>query len=67
MRRRHCVRYSGGGFFPVLIALFGTAAVVSTVSSNVHITLPAVWAQLLIGVGITAVLLGVGYLTVWRG
>lgn len=66
MRHRHCYRRRGGGgwFF---VALFAAAAVVSTASSNVHITLPAVWAQLLIGVGITAVLLGVGYLTVWRG
>lgn len=64
---RHCRRYTGGGFFPVLMALFGTATVVSTVSSNVHIVMPAVWAQMLIGVGIVVVLLGVGWLTVRKG
>lgn len=66
MRHRHCYRRRGGGgwFF---LALFAAAAVVSTASSNVHITLPGVGAQLLIGVGITAVLLGVGYVLVWKG
>jgi hypothetical protein len=51
----------------VLIVLFGGAASIANTTANIHITAPAVWVQLLIGVGVVAVLAGVGYLTVWKG
>lgn len=65
MRRRYCRRRGGGGWF--FVALFGAAAVISNAAANVHITAPAVWVQLLIGVGVTVALLGVGYLYIWKG
>jgi hypothetical protein len=61
---RHCRRRTNAWFF---LVLFGAAAVVSSAASNVHIVMPTVWVQLLIGVGVVAVLAGVGYLLVWKG
>lgn len=61
---RHCRRRTNAWFF---LALFAGVAVVSSAASNVHITAPAVWVQLLIGAGVVAVLAGVGYLLVWKG
>lgn len=61
---RHCRRRTNAWVF---LALFAGAAVVSSATANVHIVMPTVWVQLLIGVGVVAALAGVGYLLVWKG